>query len=177
MARLNLPMIISSQASFPMEEIAKANGDGPRFYQLYWGKADAVAESFVKRAEAVGCRAIFITLDTLVLGWRPRDLDLGFYLFRGGMRPHGLGREHDERLNAALFATLQPIGEASEALGADHLTSRLAIADVFAHASGLLLLAHTRRIRIFTASARELMERHVDRLIVELEKGEPYAND
>jgi lactate 2-monooxygenase len=84
MARLNLPMIISSQASFPMEEIAKANGDGPRFYQLYWGKSDAIAESFVKRAEACGCRAIFITLDTTVLGWRPRDLDLGFLPFLRG---------------------------------------------------------------------------------------------
>jgi lactate 2-monooxygenase len=83
-AQLQLPMIISSQASFPMEEIAKANGDGPRFYQLYWGKSDALAESFVKRAEACGCKAIFITLDTLVLGWRPRDLDLGFSPFLRG---------------------------------------------------------------------------------------------
>lgn len=82
--RLRLPMIISSQASFPMEETAKANGDGPRFFQLYWGKSDALAESFVKRAEACGCKAIFITLDTLVLGWRPRDLDLGFSPFLRG---------------------------------------------------------------------------------------------
>lgn len=81
MRELSLPMIISSQASFPMEEIAKANGDGPRFYQLYWGKSDAIAESFVKRAEACGCKAIFITLDTTILGWRPRDLDLGFLPF------------------------------------------------------------------------------------------------
>jgi lactate 2-monooxygenase len=78
---LNLPMIISSQASFPMEAIARENGDGARFYQLYWGKSDALAESFVKRAEAIGCRAIFITLDTLILGWRPRDLDIGFLPF------------------------------------------------------------------------------------------------
>ena len=84
MARLNLPMIISSQASTPMEKIAEASGDGPRFYQLYWGKSDAVAESFVKRAEAIGCRAIFITLDTLILGWRPRDLDIGFSPFLRG---------------------------------------------------------------------------------------------
>lgn len=80
-SRLGLPMTISSQASFPMEEIAKANGDGPRFFQLYWGKSDAIAESFVKRAEACGCKAIFITLDTTILGWRPRDLDLGFMPF------------------------------------------------------------------------------------------------
>ncbi len=72
-----------------MEEIAKANGDGARFFQLYWGKSDAIAESFVKRAEACGCKAIFITLDTTILGWRPRDLDLGFLPFlRGaGHRP------------------------------------------------------------------------------------------
>ena len=83
-ARVGLPMIISSQASFPMEEIAKANGDGPRCFQLYWGKSDAIAESFVKRAEACGCKAIFITLDTTILGWRPRDLDLGFLPFIRG---------------------------------------------------------------------------------------------
>lgn len=84
MARLNFPMIISSQASFPMEKIAEANGDGPRFYQLYWGKSDAIAESFVKRAEACGCKAIFITLDTTILGWRPRDLNLAFLPFLRG---------------------------------------------------------------------------------------------
>src|ERR1700754_1874006 len=83
-AALNVPMIISSQASFAMEEIAKANGDGPRFFQLYWGKSDAIAESFVKRAEACGCKAIFLTLDTTMLGWRPRDLDLGFSPFLKG---------------------------------------------------------------------------------------------
>lgn len=88
-AALGVPMIISSQASFPMEEIAKANGEGPRFYQLYWGKSDAIAESFVKRAEACGCKAIFITLDTVMLGWRPRDLDLGFLPF---LRAQGIAQ-------------------------------------------------------------------------------------
>jgi hypothetical protein len=34
--------------------------------------------------------------------------------------------------------------------------------DTFAHASGLLLLAHTGRIRMFGVSAAELMERHID---------------
>ena len=48
----------------------------------------------------------------------PCDLDLGFYLFRGGMKPHGLGKERDDALNAALDAALQPIADAAEALGA-----------------------------------------------------------
>ncbi|MEJ0060180.1 MAG: alpha-hydroxy-acid oxidizing protein [Terricaulis sp.] len=82
--KLGFPMIISSQASFPMEAIAEANGDGARFFQLYWSKADAISESFVRRAEACGCKAIIITLDTTILGWRPRDLDLGFLPFLKG---------------------------------------------------------------------------------------------
>src|ERR1700758_3686587 len=43
----------------------------------------------------------------------PKDLDLGFYLFRGGMKPRGLGRERDDILNAALESALQPIADAA----------------------------------------------------------------
>jgi AcrR family transcriptional regulator len=91
----------------------------------------------------------------------PRDLDLGFYLFRGGMKPQGLGKERDEALNAALETAMQPIAAAAEALGAKREDARLLVADVFAHAAGLLLLAHTGRIRMFGASAPELMQRFV----------------
>ena len=98
----------------------------------------------------------------------PRDLDLGFYLFRGGMKPHGLGKERDEMLNAALEAALAPIVDAARALGASPQEAKRLLADIFAHASGLLLLAHTHRIRMFGASAPQLMERFVERSINEL---------
>ena len=101
MRDLQLPMIISSQASFPMEAIAKANGEGPRFFQLYWGKSDAIAESFVKRAEACGCKAIFITLDTIILGWRPRDLDLGHLPF---LRAKGIAQYTSDPAFRALLS-------------------------------------------------------------------------
>jgi hypothetical protein len=39
---------------------------------------------------------------------------------------------------------------------------------VFAHASGLLLLAHTGRIRMFGASAPKLMERFIAAAIAAL---------
>jgi AcrR family transcriptional regulator len=91
----------------------------------------------------------------------PRDLDLGFYLFRGGMKPHGLGKERDKVLNAALESALQPIADAAQALGARREQAKLLMVDTFAHASGLLLLAHTGRIRMFGASAPSLMERFV----------------
>ena len=92
----------------------------------------------------------------------PRDLDLGFYLFRGGMKPKGLGRERDEALNGALASALQPITDAAEALGATRQEANILTVDAFAHAAGLLLLAHTGRIRMFGLSAPELMARHVE---------------
>lgn len=98
----------------------------------------------------------------------PRDLDLGFYLFRGGMKPHGLGKERDEFLNAALEAALQPIADAAQTLGAPREDAKLLMVDTFAHAAGLLLLAHTGRIRMFGASAPNLMERYVEGTIAAL---------
>ncbi len=98
----------------------------------------------------------------------PRDLDLGFYLFRGGMKPAGLGRERDEQLNAALAAALRPIADAAVDLGAPRGAANLLMVDCFAHASGLLLLLHTGRIRMFDASARDLMEAYVEDRIASL---------
>jgi AcrR family transcriptional regulator len=98
----------------------------------------------------------------------PRDLDLGFYLFRGGMKPHGLGKERDQQLNAALASALQSISDAAEELGAKKEEARMLTVDTFAHAAGLLLLAHTGRIRMFGASARDLTARYVDDRIAQL---------
>jgi AcrR family transcriptional regulator len=108
---------------------------------------------------------------------RPRDLDLGFYLFRGGMKPAGLGRERDEQLNAALEAALRPIAEAARALGASAERANLLMVDCFAHATGLLLLLHTGRIRMFGASAPELMEAYIDGCIDQIVDGQGHADD
>ncbi len=102
---------------------------------------------------------------------RPRDLDLGFYLFRGGMRSAGLGRDNDAALNAALEATLMPIAAAAEELGADRAEAGRIMVDCFAHAAGLLLLAHTGRIRMFAASAPALMAAHLDEKLARLQGG------
>ncbi len=78
---LSVPLIISNQASHPMEAIASALGDATRWFQLYWGKSDALVASLVHRAEASGCEALVVTLDTALLGWRTRDLDLSYLPF------------------------------------------------------------------------------------------------
>ncbi|GGI45244.1 lactate 2-monooxygenase [Agromyces flavus] len=83
-AALGVPYVLSNQASRPMEEVAEAMGDGARWFQLYWSGSDELNASFVRRAEASGCEAIVVTLDTHLLGWRVRDLDLGFLPFLRG---------------------------------------------------------------------------------------------
>ncbi|HWE43044.1 MAG TPA: alpha-hydroxy-acid oxidizing protein, partial [Gemmatimonadaceae bacterium] len=79
-----VPMIFSSQASVSMEQCAAAMGDAPRWFQLYWSRSDDLVRSFVRRAEGCGCSAIVLTLDTTLLGWRTRDLDLGYLPFLRG---------------------------------------------------------------------------------------------
>jgi len=83
-AALRVPFILSSAASHSIEEIAVAMGDAPRWFQLYWVSDREVVESLVRRAEASGYSAIVVTLDTLTLGWRPRDLRHAYLPFRQG---------------------------------------------------------------------------------------------
>ncbi len=83
-AGLGVPFVFSNQASVAMEECAAAMGPSPRWFQLYWSTSDELVESLVRRAEAAGCDALVVTLDTTMLGWRPRDLDLGHLPFALG---------------------------------------------------------------------------------------------
>ena len=62
----------------------RALGDSPRWFQLYWSTSDELVESLVRRAEACGCEAIVVTLDTTLLGWRTHDLDLAYLPFLRG---------------------------------------------------------------------------------------------
>lgn len=82
-AAAGVPMVISNQAGTPMEDIAAVGG--PTWFQLYWSTSDELVDSFLRRAEASGCDAVVVTLDTTMLGWRPRDLDLGHLPFARGI--------------------------------------------------------------------------------------------
>ena len=83
-AETGVPFILSSAASHSIEEIAEAMGDARRWFQLYWVSDREIVESFVRRAEAAGYGAIVVTLDTLTLGWRPRDLRNAYLPFLAG---------------------------------------------------------------------------------------------
>jgi lactate 2-monooxygenase len=81
---VGVPMIFSNQASRPMEEVSRILGDTPHWFQLYWSKSDELVESLVARAERCRCQAIVVTLDTMLLGWRSRDLERAFLPFLWG---------------------------------------------------------------------------------------------
>lgn len=74
-AMTRVPLMASTLSNDPMEKVAETLGDMPGFFQLYTPKDKTLAESLVSRAEAAGFKAIVVTLDTWVTGWRPRDLN------------------------------------------------------------------------------------------------------
>lgn len=86
-ASSGVPLVLSSAATHSIEEVAATGA--PRWFQLYWVNDRGICESFVHRAEANGYGAIVVTLDTLTLGWRPRDLRRGYLPF---IRGEGCGQ-------------------------------------------------------------------------------------
>jgi lactate 2-monooxygenase len=78
-SRTGVPMIASTLSQDPMEEVVAALDETPGWFQLYPPNDRELTESLVHRAEAAGFRAIVVTLDTLTLGWRPRDLTLASF--------------------------------------------------------------------------------------------------
>lgn len=83
-SKFGVPYIFSNQASRQMESCAAVMGNSPRWFQLYWSKSNSLVQSFVERAEKCGCSSIVVTLDTTMLGWRTRDLELGYLPFLEG---------------------------------------------------------------------------------------------
>ena len=81
-ASSGVPMVLSSAATHSIEDVAATSA--PRWFQLYWVNDREICASFVRRAEEAGYGAIVITLDTLTLGWRPRDLRQAYLPFIKG---------------------------------------------------------------------------------------------
>jgi lactate 2-monooxygenase len=84
-AAIGLPLITSTVSGVELAEIAEANGDAPRWYQLYWPNDDELAASLVRRAEAAGYSAIVLTVDNYLPGWKPRDLQQAYLPFLEGI--------------------------------------------------------------------------------------------
>jgi len=72
-------MCCSTVSSTPLEDVAAA-ATGPLWFQLYVYRDRHVTRDLVQRAEAAGCRALVLTVDTPRLGRRERDMRGGFTL-------------------------------------------------------------------------------------------------
>lgn len=84
-AEIGVPYVLSTASSSSIEEVAEANGNGPRWYQLYWPQDDDITASLLKRAKASGYKVLVVTLDTWALAWRPADLDGAYIPFMKGV--------------------------------------------------------------------------------------------
>jgi lactate 2-monooxygenase len=83
-ATLGIPTVLSTVASYSIEEVAEAAGDTPNWFQLYWPTEDAITDSFIQRAADAAYDAVVVTLDTRMLAWRPRDLTQAYLPFLHG---------------------------------------------------------------------------------------------
>ena len=83
-ASVGLPFVLSTASSTSIEDVAEANGDGPRWFQLYWPGDSDVCASLLARAKKAGFTALVVTLDTWTLAWRPSDLDQAYLPFLHG---------------------------------------------------------------------------------------------
>ena len=79
-AAAGVPFTLSTMASRSIEEVAEAAPDAIRWFQLYLQQDRDVSRSLVERAATAGYRAIVLTVDLPVMGYRERDLRSGFDL-------------------------------------------------------------------------------------------------
>jgi lactate 2-monooxygenase len=98
-AATGVPLMQSTLGNDPLEAVAAACGDTPAFFQLYTPRNEELAASLVSRAEGAGYKAIVVTLDTWVTGWRPRDLNAGNF-------PQLRGHVLENYLSDPVFARL-----------------------------------------------------------------------
>jgi lactate 2-monooxygenase len=75
-ARTGVPMVASTLTQDRMEDVVPHAGETPNLFQLYTSNDKELAASFVRRAEQSGYKAIVVTLDTWITGWRPHDLNM-----------------------------------------------------------------------------------------------------
>lgn len=74
-AQTGVPMVASTLTQDRMEDVVPHAGQTPNLFQLYTSNDKELAASFVRRAEQSGYKAIVVTLDTWITGWRPHDLN------------------------------------------------------------------------------------------------------
>ena len=71
-----VPMVASTLTQDRMEDVRPHSGETPNLFQLYTANDKELARSFLRRAEQSDYKAVAVTLDTWITGWRPHDLNM-----------------------------------------------------------------------------------------------------
>lgn len=79
-AAAGVPFTLSTMSSRSIEEVGAATPRGTNWFQLYMQATEAQSRGLVERAQAAGFRAIVLTVDLPILGYRARDRRSGFEL-------------------------------------------------------------------------------------------------
>ena len=88
-------LVVSTVATTSIEDIGKS-AQGPLWFQLYVQRDRGFTRELVRRAEAAGCRALCITVDSPVPGTRNRELRDEFQL------PPGMILENLKNMKSAV---------------------------------------------------------------------------
>ncbi len=75
--RAGIPYSLSTMSTRSIEEVAAVSA-GPKWFQVYTWKDRGLVREMVERSAAVGYEALWLTVDTAVLGRRERDARRGF---------------------------------------------------------------------------------------------------
>lgn len=120
-AMTGVPFCVSTLANDPLEDVKAACGDTPAWFQLYTPRNRELAISLIRRAEEAGYKALVVTLDTWVTGWRPRDLNASnFPQLRGKVLQNYfsdpvfrslLAKPPEEDMQAAIFTWAATFGQ------------------------------------------------------------------
>jgi 4-hydroxymandelate oxidase len=99
-----VPMVLSSLSTRTIEDVAKA-ASSPLWMQIYIAQDRGFTRALAQRAQAAGCSALMVTVDTPVWGVRERDVHNGFRV------PDGMRMENLERPGMPTGHTGRGIGE------------------------------------------------------------------
>lgn len=78
-ARAGIPWSLSTMGTRSIEEVA-AVSDGDKWFQVYTWRDRGLVKELLDRAKAAGYTAVWLTVDTAVLGRRERDVRRGMTL-------------------------------------------------------------------------------------------------
>lgn len=108
-AGAGVPFILSTVSSASLEDVAAAAPDGVNMFQLYVQPDWAVSRSLVERAAAAGYRALVVTVDLPVFGYREADQRNGFHLDVPMGNLAGVRATDQKALSAGALAVLDGV--------------------------------------------------------------------